>query len=153
EVLARAAGSVAARIAGLRHEAVDHAMEFKPVVEAGACQLLHPRDGIGREIRAKFDHDAARGHIEIKGVFKIGSERGGSEAKDEDGRKREETNHSGHDDPEADNDWATLAEALPWEKPGEPRNRTGQHRAKSEKITEDLRQIKSPDPTSMLIVL
>src|SRR6185312_14436870 len=72
ELLARAAGAVAARIAGLGHEALDDAVEFQRVIEAGANQLLDASDMIGREIRAQFDGDAALGRIEIERVFEIG---------------------------------------------------------------------------------
>ena len=44
ELVARAAGAVAVRVAGLRHEAVDHAMEDDPVIEALARQRLDLRD-------------------------------------------------------------------------------------------------------------
>src|SRR6185437_2516852 len=48
ELLARATSAVAARIAGLRHEAFDHAMEDDAVIEALARQLLDARYRVGR---------------------------------------------------------------------------------------------------------
>ena len=57
--LVGAAAAGAGRIAGLGHEARDHAMEDDAVVEALARQLLDPGDVLGREIGAQLDHDAA----------------------------------------------------------------------------------------------
>ena len=44
-------------IAGLGHEAVDHAMEDDAVVEAFAHQLLDARDVAGREVGPQLDDD------------------------------------------------------------------------------------------------
>src|SRR5581483_6609570 len=52
ELLAGAAGAGAMRAAGLRHEAVDDAVEHDAVIKALAHQLLDPRDMVGSNIRA-----------------------------------------------------------------------------------------------------
>ena len=57
ELLAGAAGAGALRAAGLRHEAVDHAVKHDAVVESLAHQLLDAGDVAGREIGAHRDHD------------------------------------------------------------------------------------------------
>src|SRR6185312_16430205 len=62
ELAAGAAGAVAARIAGLRHEAVDDAVKDDAVIETLARQLLDARDMVGREIGSELDDDAAGGH-------------------------------------------------------------------------------------------
>src|SRR5262249_17446166 len=48
ELLARAAGAGALRTAGLRHKAVDHAVEDDPIIESIAHQLLDPGHMAGR---------------------------------------------------------------------------------------------------------
>ena len=55
QLLARAAGAGAGRVAGLRHEAVDDAVEDDAVIEALARQLLDPRDMVGREVGPELD--------------------------------------------------------------------------------------------------
>ena len=60
----RAAGSGAFRAAGLRHEALDHAMEDDAVVETFADQLLDMRDMAGREIGAHLDDDGTLGRLQ-----------------------------------------------------------------------------------------
>ena len=55
----RAAGAVARRVAGLGHEAGDHAMEGQAVVEALLGQRLDALDVLGREVRAQPDRDLA----------------------------------------------------------------------------------------------
>src|SRR6266404_3780545 len=47
ELLARAAGAGPLRTAGLRHEALDHAVEHDAIVKALAHQFLDPRDDAG----------------------------------------------------------------------------------------------------------
>src|SRR5579883_2516108 len=72
ELSARAAGAVAARIAGLRHEAGDDAVKRDAVVKAGARQLLDAVDMARRQIGPQGDDDAPGGHIEIDRVFGAG---------------------------------------------------------------------------------
>ena len=55
--------------AGLRHEAVDDAMERHDVVKTLAGQLLQALDVVGREIGAQRDDDHAGGGLEDQGVF------------------------------------------------------------------------------------
>ena len=57
--LRRAAAAGAGRIAGLRHEALDHAVELKPVIEALVGELPDARNMPGRLVGAQFDHDGA----------------------------------------------------------------------------------------------
>ena len=54
-----AAHAGAGRVAGLGHEAVDHAMEDDAVVKALFRQGLDARDMLGREIGTQADHDAS----------------------------------------------------------------------------------------------
>ncbi len=54
--LVAAAHAGAGRIAALRHEAGDHAVEDHPVVEAFAGQRGNAFDMAGREIGAQLDH-------------------------------------------------------------------------------------------------
>ena len=56
QLLAGAAGAGAVRAAGLRHEAVDDAVEDDAVVEALAHQFLDARDVAGREVGTHLDH-------------------------------------------------------------------------------------------------
>ena len=70
----RAAGAGALGAAGLRHEAVDDAMEDDAVVEALARQLLDALDVLGREVGAQRDDDAALGRLHderVLGVFEV----------------------------------------------------------------------------------
>src|SRR5262249_13617185 len=69
ELLSRAAGAVAARIAGLRHEARDDAGEGDAVVKAFARQLLYAGDMVWREIGPELGRHASGRHIEIEGLF------------------------------------------------------------------------------------
>jgi hypothetical protein len=62
--IARSAGADSLRATGLRHEAVDHAMEHDPVVEALADQLLDPLDMFRREVGPQLDHDVPLGGFE-----------------------------------------------------------------------------------------
>ena len=76
---ARTAGAVAARVAGLRHEAVDHPMEDDPVIKALAHQRLDLRAGGRRQIGPHVDDDAARRHVEVNRIFQICRHRRASE--------------------------------------------------------------------------
>jgi hypothetical protein len=58
-------------VAGLRHEAVDHAMERHIVVKMVARKLLEPLRVIGRDIVAQFDEDASLRGIEDERVLWI----------------------------------------------------------------------------------
>src|SRR4051794_11678685 len=55
----RAAAAGAGRIAGLRHKALDHAVERYAVVKALARERLDAFDVAGREVGAQLDDDAA----------------------------------------------------------------------------------------------
>ena len=79
ELVARAAGAVALRVAGLRHEAVDHAMEDDAVIKALAHQRLDLRHRGRRQIGPHFDDDAAGRHVHVEGVFQICGHRLASE--------------------------------------------------------------------------
>ena len=70
--IVRAAGAGAVRAAGLRHEAVDHAVEHDPVIEAFVHQLLDALDMAGREIGAHRDHHVALGGFQRQLVFIVG---------------------------------------------------------------------------------
>src|SRR4026209_1819610 len=59
------------RIAALRHEAFDDAVERHAVIEALARQFLDPRHMIGREIGAQLYHHPALGKVHIDGVLGI----------------------------------------------------------------------------------
>src|SRR5260221_7563976 len=95
ELLSGAAGAGALGIAGLRHEAVDDAVEDDAVVEAVARQLLDPRDGLRREIGAHFDDDAAGRHVEVEGVLEIGCAHGAS-CEEKGGHESENPYHWDH---------------------------------------------------------
>src|SRR5437879_4204162 len=69
EFLTGAAGAGAVRAAGLRHEAVDHAVEHDAVVEALTNQLLDARDMARREVGPHLDGDGALRSLEDQGVF------------------------------------------------------------------------------------
>ena len=69
ELLAGAAGAGAVRTAGLRHEAVDDAMEDDAVVEAVAHQFLDPRHVARREVGPHRDHHLALGGLQHHRVF------------------------------------------------------------------------------------
>src|SRR5262249_54806085 len=62
--IVRAAGAGAVRAAGLRHEALDDAVEYDPVVEALAHQRLDALDMLRREIGTQLDHDVALGGLQ-----------------------------------------------------------------------------------------
>ena len=83
--LARAAGAGAGRIAGLRHEAGNHAMEHDPVIEPGLGQLLDPGDMLGRHVGKQLDqHAAARGQLDHERIVRVGG-LGGGGGHEEDG--------------------------------------------------------------------
>src|SRR5262245_38401799 len=69
ELLARAAGTCAVRAAGLRHEAVDHAMKDDPVVKAVLHQFLDARDMSRRKVRTHLDHDFTFGGLQRQRIF------------------------------------------------------------------------------------
>src|SRR3954451_1960141 len=69
QLLAGAAGAGALRAAGLRHEAVDHAMEHDAVVEAFTHEFLDARDVARRQIRPHLDGDGALRSFEDQCVF------------------------------------------------------------------------------------
>ncbi len=79
----RLAAAVAAiAVAGLRHEARDHAMERHVVVEAVARELLDAGGVSGREVVAQPDHHIALGGFEHQRVLRIGlggAEHGGAQ--------------------------------------------------------------------------
>ena len=68
----RAAGAGAVRAAGLRHEAVDDAVEDDAVVEALGDELLDVRDMARREIGPHLDDDRALGRLEGQRVALFG---------------------------------------------------------------------------------
>ena len=69
ELLAGAAGAGALRAAGLRHEALDHAMEHDAVVKAFPHQFLDPRDMAGRQVGPHLDGDGPLGGFEDQSIF------------------------------------------------------------------------------------
>src|SRR6266536_2830787 len=75
QLLAGTAGAGAVRTSGLRHEAVDHAMENDAVVKSFAHQLLDPRDMVWREVGPHLDGDGALGGFKDQSIF------GGSNAR------------------------------------------------------------------------
>ena len=71
QLLAGTAGAGALRAAGLRHEAVDHAVEHDAVVKALAHQFLDPRDVARRQIGPHLDGDGALGGFKDQSIFGI----------------------------------------------------------------------------------
>src|SRR5882757_1534640 len=69
QLLAGAAGAGTLRTTGLRHEALDHAVEDDAVVKALAHQFLDPGDVARGEIRAHLDRDRALGGFEDQSIF------------------------------------------------------------------------------------
>src|SRR2546421_244837 len=59
--IARPAGAGAVRAAGLRHEAVDDAVEHDSIVETFVHQRLDALDMLRRQVGPKLDHDIAPG--------------------------------------------------------------------------------------------
>ena len=82
-------------IAGLGHEALDHAVEDHPVIGPGFGQRDHPLDVEGREVGAQRDADGAvglAGHVDLEhrgagGRLGLG---GGREGQGQRGQAREE---------------------------------------------------------------
>ena len=62
------AAASAGRIAALRHETVDHAVEHHAVVKAFIGQLGNALDMAGSEVGAQFDGHFAGVECEIEGV-------------------------------------------------------------------------------------
>ena len=58
-------------VAGLGHEAVDHAVKGHIVVFPGAGQFLHPRGMFGGHVGQQFDHHRAVLQLDDDGVFGI----------------------------------------------------------------------------------
>src|SRR3569623_1435530 len=61
-------------VAGLRHEAIDHAMEHHAVVQPLTRQLLDVRDVVGRQVGAHLDDHRTLGGIDderVLGIFVI----------------------------------------------------------------------------------
>src|SRR6185312_499971 len=71
QALAHAAHAGAVGIAGLRHEAVDHAMEHDAIVLALARQLLDLRDVLWGKVRAHLDRDSAVLEVDVERVFLV----------------------------------------------------------------------------------
>src|SRR3546814_1856970 len=70
--LVRAAGAGAGRIAALRHEAGDDAVEDDAVVKAFVGELADPRDVLRGEIGAQLDHDRSEEHTsELQSLMRI----------------------------------------------------------------------------------
>ena len=59
KLFSRAAGAGAGRIAGLRHETIDHPVEHHAVVETFAHQFLDALHVTRREVRPHRDDDVA----------------------------------------------------------------------------------------------
>src|SRR5579883_1837133 len=74
-ILRPAGAVVVLPVAGLRHEAFDHAVERDVVVEAVAGELFDALGVIGREIGAQLDDDAALGGVDHDRV--VGIDAGG----------------------------------------------------------------------------
>ena len=91
----RAAGAVEVlAVAGLRHEAVHHAMERHVVVIALARELLEALGMLGREVGAQLDDDAALGGVDHQRVLRIDA--GGKFRRlREGGRRADERNDDG----------------------------------------------------------
>src|SRR3954468_19058759 len=71
QLLAGAAGAGALRAAGLRHEAVDHAMEYDAVVKSLAHQFLDAGNVARREIGTHLDGHGPLGGFEDQGIFSV----------------------------------------------------------------------------------
>src|SRR5476651_163974 len=71
QTITHAAHAVAVGIAGLGHEAVDHAMEHDAVVLAFAGELLDLRYVLGREVGTHLDDDAAVLEVDVERVFLV----------------------------------------------------------------------------------
>src|SRR3954454_25191025 len=69
ELLARTPGAGALRTTGLRHEALDHAMEDDAILKTFTHQLLDARDVTGREVWPHFNGDASLRGIQDQSIF------------------------------------------------------------------------------------
>ena len=67
----RAAHAGARRIAALRHEAVNYAVEYHAIIKAFPCQFLDARHMARRQLWQKLNDHPAFGQVHVKGVFKI----------------------------------------------------------------------------------
>src|SRR4029079_8644255 len=78
----RAACARACRIAGLRHEAVDHAVPFNAVVETLARKRLDARDVLRRQVGSELNDDLATLQIDdelvARGMCRLAGDEGGS---------------------------------------------------------------------------
>jgi hypothetical protein len=74
----RSTSPVALRIAGLSHEAVDHAVEDEPVVEAALSQRLDPLRVLGGDVGPKADRHPPVLGLEKDRVLRIGGRLRGS---------------------------------------------------------------------------
>src|SRR6202041_2700193 len=91
----RSAGAVEIlAVAGLRHEAVHHAMKWHVVVIAFAGQLLQTLGVLRRDIGAELDDDASLGGVDDDGVLlvetgrkRLGDGGGPAQQADENGEK------------------------------------------------------------------
>jgi hypothetical protein len=72
-LLVRAGAVTVFAVAGLRHEAVDHAVERDVVIKAFARQKLHPLRVLGRDVVRELDDDASCRGIEDQRIVGIGS--------------------------------------------------------------------------------
>src|SRR6202022_4486747 len=96
ERVAHAARAGAGGIAGLRHEAFDHAMERDAVVLALARQLLDLLDVVGREIGKHLDDHTAVLEVDIEGVFLVhGGGRSCEHERDGDEQRHQYQTHHG----------------------------------------------------------
>src|SRR5262249_45784128 len=71
ELLARSAGTGAVRTSGLRHEALDHAMEDDSVIKSRTHQFLDARDMARRQVGPHPDGNGALARLEDQRVFRI----------------------------------------------------------------------------------
>ncbi|MCY1177694.1 hypothetical protein D9M73_180110 [compost metagenome] len=68
----RSTRAVALRVAGLRHEAFDHAVEQQPIIEMLARQRLDPLDHFRRGVGTQPDDDATAGRqVEIQQILGV----------------------------------------------------------------------------------
>src|SRR6185437_2719108 len=91
----RSAGAIEIlAVAGLRHEAVHHAMERHVVVKAVARELLDALGVLGRDIGAQFYDDAALGGVDDDRVclVEVGGQRLGERGGDADQRGKDGKN-------------------------------------------------------------
>jgi hypothetical protein len=71
QILSRTAHAGAGGITGLRHEAVDHAVEDDAVIEILAAEFLDARHMVGCQILEQLDHHPAVLEFQVEGVFQI----------------------------------------------------------------------------------